>query len=297
MNDRFGHVAQRLFNTPLALHPRKAEMVISAAFDRLGYGAPVMVRPDLFARWDDDEGDGNFGAPRRTAAPDEGFDRIGPVARITVSGTLVQKLGSLRPYSGMTGYTGLRQAFCNALAAPDVEGVMLDIDSGGGEVAGLFDLVDLVHAARGEKPIAALLTESAYSAAYALASAADPGRLYVPRTGGVGSIGVICARVDFSQRLEKDGIKVTFIHTGARKADGHPELAPTDEEFTALQAEVDFMGGLFHETVGRNRGLAASAVAGMQAATFLGAPGVACGLADKVMSPDAAFRDFVAQLH
>jgi ClpP class serine protease len=41
----------------------------------------------------------------------------------------------------------------------------------------------------GEKPIHAILTENAYSAAYAIASAAD--RISVPRTGGVGSVGVI----------------------------------------------------------------------------------------------------------
>ena len=48
----------------------------------------------------------------------------------------MQKLGTLRPYSGMTGYDGIRQNFLEALSDPAVEAIVLDIDSPGGEVAG-----------------------------------------------------------------------------------------------------------------------------------------------------------------
>jgi len=50
---------------------------------------------------------------------------------------------------------------------------------------------------------------------------------------------------------------------------------------------------LFEETVARNRGLQATAIREMQAATFLGAAGVSNGLADAVMAPDAAFATLV----
>ena len=116
---------------------------------------------------------------------------------------MVQKLGSLRPYSGMTGYDGIRQSFLTAISDPEVSGICLDIDSPGGEVAGCFDLVDEIYHARGSKPIHAILTENAYSAAYAIASAAD--RIHVPRTGGVGSVGVIVIHCDWSQRIKEDG--------------------------------------------------------------------------------------------
>jgi ClpP class serine protease len=133
----------------------------------------------------------------------------------------------------------------------------------------------------------------AFSAAYALASAAD--RIIVPRTGGTGSIGVICMHVDFSKALDGAGIKVTFITSeGAdRKADGHPEIPLSAEAYAALQADIDEMGQLFYDTVARNRGLAAAAVRDLKAATFLGAKGVDAGLADAVMAPDAAFRALV----
>ncbi|MES2035105.1 MAG: S49 family peptidase, partial [Pseudomonadota bacterium] len=162
--------------------------------------------------------------------------------------------------------------------------------------AGCFDLVDDIYSARGRKPISAILDENAFSAAYAIASAADPGRIYVPRTGGTGSIGVICMHVDWSQALDKAGLRVTFIHYGSRKADGHPEIPLSAEALAAFQADIDAMGELFVETVARNRGLAASKVRAFEAGTFQGLPGVNAGLADQVMAPAAALQAVLAEL-
>jgi ClpP class serine protease len=218
------------------------------------------------------------------------------VAMLRVSGTLVHRLGSLRPYSGMTGYNGLRQAYMTAISDDAVKAVMLDVDSGGGEVSGLFDLVDAMYDARGEKPVWAVLDDMAYSAAYAIASVAD--RIIVPRTGGTGSIGVIAMHVDLSKALGANGAKVTFITSeGAdRKTDGHSEIPLSEEAYKAFKTEVDEAGRLFDETVARNRGLTSKAVNDLKAATFMGASGVRAGLADAVMAPDAAFRALLAEL-
>ena len=291
---RFGHLAQRLFNTPIAIRPEKAEVIMASLAERLGVskmmrlsGAEMALDPAML-------GDDYASSSKRGRDQYEGYDVVGGVALIQVDGTLVQKLGSIRPYSGMTGYDGIRQNFLTAIADPSVEAIALDIDSPGGEVAGCFDLVDTIYEARGEKPIAAILNESAYSAAYAIASAADD--IYVPRTGGVGSIGVISMHVDWSKALTDSGVKVTFITYGDRKADGHPEIPLSDEALANYQTDIDAMGELFVETVARNRGLAASKVKATQAATFLGERGVKLGLADAVMPPDAAFRALHSKL-
>ncbi|WP_338615034.1 S49 family peptidase [Yersinia enterocolitica] len=274
------HLAQRLFNTPLALHPHKAEVVMAALTDRFG-----LTRIQSNADWDDD--DDTFTRKGREC----GYDVIAGIARIPITGTLVQKLGTLRPYSGMTGYDGIRVSFLTAMNDSEVKAICLDIDSPGGEVAGCFDLVDEIYAARGEKPIWAILSESAYSAAYALASAAD--RIIVPRTGGVGSIGVIVMHVDWSQRIKSDGVQVTIITFGSRKAESNPYEASSKEAQKAIQSDVDEMGRLFVSTVSRNRGIAERTIRDTEAACYLAADGVQLGLADQVASPDAAFRDLL----
>ncbi|MGV8002826.1 S49 family peptidase [Photorhabdus temperata subsp. temperata] len=275
------HLAQRLFNTPLALHPRKAEVVMAALTDRFG-----ITRINAMSDWDDD---GSFSRTKN----DAGYDVVEGIAVIPIQGTLVQKLGSLRPYSGMTGYDGIRQSFLTALYDPEVNGICLDIDSPGGEVAGCFDLVDEIYSARGTKPIHAILSENAYSAAYALASAAD--KIHVPRTGGVGSIGVIVIHCDWSQRIKEDGLQVTIITYGDRKAESNPYVPLTEQARGAIQDDVDVMGKLFVSTVARNRGISEKTIRDTQAACFLAVEGVGLGLADEVITPDAAFRKLLSE--
>lgn len=277
------HLAQRLFNVPLAIHPRKAEVVMAALTDRLG-----ITKIQAGMDWDDE--DESFSRRKR----DTGYDVLEGIAVIPVQGTLVQKLGSLRPYSGMTGYDGIRQVFLTALHDPKVKGICLDIDSPGGEVAGCFDLADLIYQSRGDKPIHAILNENAYSAAYAIASAAD--RIYVPRTGGVGSVGVIVIHCDWSQRIKEDGLTVTIITYGDRKAESNPYIKLSDEARQSIQDDIDVMGKLFVSTVARNRGVSEKIIRDTQAACFLAAEGVQLGLADAVATPDAAFQTLMNEV-
>lgn len=282
-------LAQRMWNAPLAIHPGKVEIPMGVLAGRLGLAVNLAGAPLAFFDDDDDFlDDDDAGLDGRIEYTDAGYDRLGPIARINIRGTLVQRTGGLRPYCGMTGYNAIRQVHAAALADDKIEAIVHEIDSGGGEVTGLFDLVDDLFAARGDKPVWAILNESAYSAAYAIASAAD--RIVVPRTGGTGSIGVIAAHVDWSKALEKEGLKVTFIHYGARKTDGRPEIPLSDAALERLQADIDEMGELFIDTVARNRSLAAAKVRGFQAGTFQGAGGVTAGLADEVASVRQAYE-------
>lgn len=282
----YPHVAQRIFNTPLAISKQKAEIIIAVLRERFDIAQLVSSEgPVALASLDDSN------EPEAVSRP---YEILAGIAVIPVSGTLVHKLGTLRPYSGMTGYDGIRANLSMALADSSVKAIALDIDSPGGEVSGCFDLVDEIYEARGEKPIWSILSESAYSAAYAIASATD--RIVVPRTGGTGSVGVICLHADFSKALDKAGIAVTLIQYGARKADGNEFQPISDEVLSRFQSDVDAMGDLFVETVARNRKISAKAVRSTEAGTFLGETGVSLGFADAVMSPDAALAALFAEI-
>jgi signal peptide peptidase SppA len=284
---KFEFLAQRLFNTPLAILPGKAEVIMAALSERLGISQVARVGPSMME--DDD-----VVYSSRGSNPRGGYDVVAGVAIIQVCGTLVQKLGTLRPFSGMTGYDGIRQNFMTAMIDPEVKAIMLDIDSPGGEVSGCFDLVDTIYNSRGTKPIWSILNESAYSAGYAIASAAD--RICVPRTGGVGSIGVIWMHMDWSKALTTAGFKVTFITFGESKADGHPEIPLSGEALERFQSDINTMGELFVNTAARNRNISAKVIRDTQARTYMGAAGVSIGLADEVLAPDAAFMALLKQI-
>lgn len=280
-------LAQRVFNTPLALHPSKAEMVMTALGERFGVTKVFSSMQPMMMEDDDMEGSAQC-HPWKLPVTEDG------VALIPIQGMLVGKLGRLDPYCGMTGYDGIRANFVNAFHDQDVKAIVLDIDSCGGEVGGVFDLADMIFSARGAKPIIAILNENAFSAAYALASAAD--RVCVPRTGGTGSIGVIAMLADMSKALDANGITVNIIQFGARKADGAPEIPLAPEARKRFQADINAVGQLFANTVARNRRMKASDVIAQQATTFMGQAGVRAGLADYVCAPDAAYRALVREL-
>lgn len=292
---RFPFLAQRMFNTPLAIHQAKAEVILGALADRLGITS-MAVNGQMMAlggvsasgAWDKEDADDG------ATYSEPGYEVEMGVAKIDVDGTTVMKLGSLRPYSGMTGYDGLRQNVMEALQDSRVKAIMLDIDSPGGEVSGLFDFVDFLAWANTQKPVFAVLTESAYSAGYAIASAAR--RIYVPRTGGTGSIGVLWMHCDFSQAIKDKGVAVTFVTRGLLKTDGAEELPLSAEARARAQADIDTIGGIFEATVAQNRGLSSTKIRDMQAGTFLGAESVLVGLADEVLAPDAAFQDILERV-
>ena len=154
----------------------------------------------------------------------------------------------------------------------------------------MFDLADLVFEARGLKPVWAVADEEAFSGAYAIVSAAE--RVIVPRTGGVGSIGVIAVHVDRSARDAMEGYRYTTVFAGARKNDFNPHQAFDGEARAALQAEVDRIHGLFVDTVARNRSMTVDAVRKTEAGLFFGEAAVRAGLADEV----GTLRDAVAAL-
>jgi ClpP class serine protease len=296
---RYAHIAARMFNRPLLIHEQKAEIILGALTDRLGITSIVRLNGEIVAL--------QPMAVTEAAAPGEnesrsaggtyrtvGYDVAMGIARIEIEGTLVYKSGDLRPWSGMTGYDGIRENFVRAMNDPGVRAIALEIDSPGGEVKGCFDLADMIYNARGDKPIWAILAEDAFSAAYAIASAAD--FITVPRTGGTGSIGVVAMHCDFSAAIKKAGIEVTFIKRGARKIDGASELPLSAEALKRFQAEIDICGELFENTVARNRGLSAAKIRDMDASTFLGAEGVTRGLADAVMAPSDAFAALLQEL-
>ena len=72
------------------------------------------------------------------------------------------------------------------------KGVVFEVDSFGGELAGAFETTDLIARLSAEKPTLAILTDHTLSAAYLLASAAR--QIIIPEYGRAGSIGALAAK-------------------------------------------------------------------------------------------------------
>lgn len=218
---------------------------------------------------------------------------INGILHVPVKGVLLHDFG-YQYFDYATGYVYIEKAIERGMADGNVKGIALVIDSPGGEVAGNFALVDKIYAWRGEKPIRAYASESAYSAAYSIASAADS--ITVSRTGGVGSIGVVTSHVDVSKMLDDIGYKITFIFAGAHKVDGNPYEALKPEVKERIQARIDELYSIFVQTVARNRDMAEQDVRATEALTFTATEATQNGLADFIGERDASIAAFAVEL-
>lgn len=216
---------------------------------------------------------------------DEGFDITEGVAIIPVQGTLLRKSVGLFEYLfGLSSYEGIKEKFRGALSDSKVKSILFDIHSPGGVASGMVDLSDEIYNSRGEKPIYAHANDFAYSAAYGIASAAD--KVFITKTGGVGSVGVIGMHVDQSEYNKDQGIKVTPIFAGKRKNDFSPHFPLSEEAKKRYQQDVDDHYAMFTGAVARNLDVPESEIIGTEAATYMGPKAVEAGLAHEVISQE-----------
>jgi signal peptide peptidase SppA len=202
------------------------------------------------------------------------------VAVIPIHGLLTKRSEFFSSFLGTISYEEIHESIVMALADSKIGKILLDIDSPGGEVSGLFDLVDFIGESKNEKPIYAIANDHAFSAAYAIASATS--KIFVNRTSGVGSIGVIATHVDISEFDKKEGIKYTTIFAGDKKNDLSPHEPISDDAISDLQREVDRLYKMFVEVVSKNRNISTAQVKATQAAMYFGADALSLGLADEV---------------
>jgi capsid assembly protease len=270
------HLAARLYGTPLMIARPKLAVILEALGPRLAGGSLPM--------------------------PSGATDRPAPqiiepgIAVVPVLGTLVRRSSYLAAASGLTAYADIGDEVEAVLSSADVRGVLLELDTPGGEAGGVFDLADRLSELQraSGKPIWAIADEAALSAGYAIASVAE--QIWLTRTAEVGSIGVVAVHVDQSAADRQAGLAYSFVHAGAHKIDGSPHLPLSDSARARIQADVDALNDAFVDLVARNRGITAIVIRQTEAATFRGERAVAAGLADRIGDFDAVLTAFAERL-
>jgi len=219
------------------------------------------------------------------------------VAVIPISGPIMKRSGGFLSFLfGGTSVDFIRGAFREAMASTDVDGILLNIDSPGGVIAGVDSLSQEIFEARGGKPIVAFSNGLMASSAYWIGSAAD--KIMIDKTAFAGSIGVLTTHEEFSKADKKQGIKRTILFSGKYKAIGNDIEPLSDLAKKTIQGKLDYMYGMFVETIARNRGKDNKVVDEKmaQGQDFIGQEAVDVFLADYVGTFEAAIsatRDLI----
>jgi len=226
--------------------------------------------------------------------PVRGVSVIDGVAIVPIVGPIWPRAGSAGEFwMGGASAEAIRSTARQVHADPSVRAVVFDWDSPGGLIGGVNETADAIFDLRGKgKPIYSVANEAMYSAAYWIGSAAE--RISLPKTGGVGSIGVRAMHVDWSEFYKAAGLKITVFTSGKKKDQGSPFRPLSDEDETEIQAEIDEAARLFFAAVAKFRGLSVETVRGFEAGTFGGTKtreqpsALDVGLADKIETLEQA---------
>lgn len=243
MNEiNYAHIIQEAIETPWAIMPQKLVVIREILILRASGGQ--LSDDEIKARLQAAE----QASPSRQEASE---DRVNVVV-IPLVGTIVPRASLFSEISGAASLTHFRSSFRQALIDSDIDSIVIDIDSPGGQVGGVPEMADEIFEARGSKPIVAVANNLAASAAYWLGTAAD--ELIVTPSGEVGSIGVFAMHEDISAHLDMLGVNISLVSAGKYKVEGNPFEALGEEARGAIQERVDDFYNMFTQAVARNRG-------------------------------------------
>lgn len=202
----------------------------------------------------------------------------GRTATIAVEGVLTEKpnLMAMIFGGGNTTYRSITAAISEAEANQNIDQIVLDINSPGGQFDGLFSVLEAISAAG--KPVRAEVRNLAASAAYAIASQADEIVAH-NRASRVGSIGVVA---DFFVW----GNQVAIASTEA------PEKRPdvrTEEGRAVVRKQLDAMHEIFVDVIATGRNLNSSQVNADfgRGAVLLAGEALRRGMIDAIAGVDA----------
>lgn len=221
-----------------------------------------------------------------------GYDVIDGIAVIPFHG-MVEKRESFWGWlwGSCASTEGLIQALQTACADSNVREWLIDIDSPGGSISGVWDAAQAVFAARALKPGTAWGGDLICSAAYWIGCMAP--RLLVNATCFSGSIGVYTTHNDYTRMLRNFGIESRRVASGPHKGAGAMGVPLTEAQEAEMQATVDELATEFVAGVAKGRGLTPErAKLAADGRAFLPREAIKLGLVDGVTT----LSDLLGQL-
>lgn len=230
---------------------------------------------------------------RPAVAAIERYTIRGGVAVVPVRGILTPNSRVLEECFGWSTYFGISAAMDDLAGRADVAAIILDVDSPGGLVTGCAGAAAAIAAANKVKPVHAIASPMAASAAYWIASQGSS--LAVIPGGIVGSIGVavLASSIVAPDNWGEQWYSLTSSHARAKRPD-----PGTDEGMTELRRSLDEHEAAFHAAVAMGRGIAISELAVRLSVTsdprdggavFQGQDAISRGLADTVETQNAFY--------
>jgi signal peptide peptidase SppA len=231
---------------------------------------------DVRAKFLEKTGEAGTGGGGGSLYEQAGVVLKGSTAIVPLHGAIAPKVNAMSAISGGTSaelFTTTIKALTDDTA---IKSIVLDVDSGGGNVHGIQAAANAVLEARKTKRVVTLANYDMCSAAYWIGSAAE--KVFVTPTSNVGSIGVLSV-LQFNS--EEDQKRVEIIRSAPNKAAVNPHEPLTDEARKKLQTDIDRMHVSFVEAISLNRNISMDKANELaDGSVEMGEAAVEAGLAD-----------------
>lgn len=211
--------------------------------------------------------------------PVESARVVNGVQIIPVKDILARRVSSIEKSCGVTDYTDVIADLNEAVSDANIVGIVLDIDSPGGAVSGLYECADAITEAGSVKPVVAFTEGQMCSAAYYLALSASA--IVATSSASVGSIGCILQALDDSKAYEMKGLDMKTLRSDPLKCVGADGDTITPDQLNYLQSLVDEAATRFKGIAMRQRGT--SVEASCDGRVFSAEASVAAGLIDQIV--------------
>lgn len=284
---RYARILSAVAGVPWAIHPEKGRAVMEflAFAANGGTRTPDEVRAITGRASEASSPSANAATP---------VSEPGGIAVLALSGIISPRMSNEMDVSGPGGTSaeGFTRRYLSALNDSRVGGIIIDVDSPGGNVFGVPEAFEAVYASRGAKPVVAVVNPFTASAAFWMAAAAE--EIVITPSGEIGSVGVYAYHEDLSQALAALGVTPTLVKASIspNKAEMHSSFPLTEDAKAAMQEGVDRYGRQFLADLARGRGLKASEVESrFGGGRMVGAEdAVRLGMADRIGTLDGEIR-------
>jgi protease-4 len=220
----------------------------------------------------------------------------GNVAVIPISGTISSdEIGLDTLGNTYTSYRYVADALDDAANSSEIDAVVLDINSPGGEMVPSAEMASAIERFAQKKPIVSYIRTFGASGAYLAAAATQ--QIFAHRASEVGSIGVIISYLDEVGKNEQEGYNYVEFKSGPFKSAGSPYRKLSDDEAGHFQDFVDDLHQYFVDEVARLRGLEVEYVQTLaDGSTMLGSDAKEAGLVDEVGDETTVFSYLADEL-
>ncbi len=191
------------------------------------------------------------------------------------------KVGLIRIEGTITDYLDTVSIISEATKDESIKAVVIDVDSPGGAVGASQEIYRAIEKSREKKPVIVSMGNVAASGGYYISAPANV--IYANPGTITGSIGVIIQHVDVSEILNKFGVKVNTIKSGANKDILYPTKPLLPEQKALLEKTVMDVYDQFLDAIVKYRPIKKDVLKSYaDGRVFSGNEAKALGLVDKI---------------